>query len=186
MTATIPRLCPCCRSGAAIYFDGITARGTTLHPGRRNELPSSMPIAPAREWPYAELRRQSGPDGVLGSAVAARPCWRASKCAKALAAAIEDRAVRSTVGGARARQLRRKGPGLELCCRRIADRAGDFGVPAADQPAHFRSSRSPWRQKLGKAVDKRVRSAIDARRRGAGVRVRQHSGRNAGPPALNN
>jgi len=187
MTATMPPPLSVLPSGAAIYFDGITsARHDVFIQADENELRViDADWRLLEEWPYAELRRQSAPDGVLrlgrrGATVLARLEVRD----EALAAAIEDRAVSLDRGGARARQLRRKVLVWSFAAAASLIVTGIFGVPA------LTSRLIPFvpismEQKLGKAVDKRVRSAIDARRRGAAFECGNTADEMPGRAALN-
>src|SRR5271170_2540246 len=103
--------------GPAVYFDGTSsarnavvieagATGFKIMGGRGRVLD---------EWSYAELRRQSAPDGMLrlgrsGETLLARLEVRDP----ALISAIEDRAVTLDRGGAAERRLRRKVVALSI------------------------------------------------------------------------
>jgi Zn-dependent protease with chaperone function len=167
MTSPTPQpFIPC---GPAVYFDGTSSA--------RNEVlveagATGLRITTAHhrlldEWSYAELRRMSAPDGVLrlgrgGETLLARLEIRDG----ALTAAIEDRADTLDRGGAAERRLLRKVVALSLAAGASLIVTAVFGVPA------LASRIIPFvplavERKLGEAVDKEIRSALDTRHLGA-------------------
>jgi Zn-dependent protease with chaperone function len=164
-----PETPPASVAGPAVYFDGtcsarnlvqVEAGAAGLHiiAANRHVLD---------EWSYAELRRMSAPGGVLrlgrrGETLLARLEIRDP----ALAAAIEDRAVTLDRGGAAERRLRRKIVGLSLAAAVSLIVTAIFGLPV------LASRVIPFvplavERKLGEAVDKEIRSALDTQHLGA-------------------
>jgi Zn-dependent protease with chaperone function len=172
--------------GSAIFFDGTcsarhdvvveaTATGLTIIGTGRRVLD---------EWHYPELRRHSAPDGVLrlgrnGETLLARLEVRDP----ALAAAIEDRAVTLDRGGAAERALRRKVVGLSLAAVVSLVLTAIVGVPALTSRLIPLIPLSV-EQKLGNAVDKQIRSALDTHRLGAGFECGSGPGETAGREAM--
>jgi len=186
MTPLIPQAGPAVTSGPAILFDGTcsarhdvmveaTATGLTIIAAGRRVLD---------EWLYPELRRQSAPDGVLrlgreGETLLARLEVRD----RAFAAAIEDRAVTLDRGGAAERALRRKVVGLSLAAVASLLLTAIVGVPALTNRI---IPLVPFAvdQKLGNAVDRQIRSALDSHHLGAGFVCGDGPGETAGRDAL--
>ncbi len=129
------------------------------------------------EWPYAELRRMSAPEGVLrlgrrGETLLARLEIRAPE----LAAAIEDRAEALDRGGAAERRLRRKIVALSFAAAASLVVTAVFGLPA------LASRIIPLvplaaEHKLGDAIDKQHprRARQPASRRGFRLRQRRRA-----------
>jgi Zn-dependent protease with chaperone function len=157
-------------SGGAIYFDGACSA--------RNDVmveigPAALRIFAAAdgrlldEWRYAELRRQAAPDGVLrlgrhGETLLARLEVRDA----ALANAIEDRAETLDRGGAAERRLRRKVVGFSLAAVVSLIATAIVGVPV------LATRLMPYvpisvEQKLGSAINKQIRDALDTKHLGA-------------------
>jgi Zn-dependent protease with chaperone function len=157
---------PCAR---AIYFDGTCSA--------RNEVvvetgPAALLIFAADrglldEWPYAELRRMSAPAGMLrlgrgGEVLLARLEIRDAT----LIAAIEERAETLDRGGAAERKLRRKVVALSVAAGASLVVTAIFGLPAlAGRVIPFVPL--AVERKLGEAVNKEIRAAIDTRHLGA-------------------
>jgi Zn-dependent protease with chaperone function len=173
-------------NGPAIYFDGTcstrhdvtveaTATGLDIIGGGRRLLD---------EWHYAELRRQSAPDGVLrlgrnGETLLARLEIRDA----ALAATIEDRAVTLDRGGAAERALRRKVVGLSLAATVSLIVTAIVGVPALTNRIMPFIPLS-MELKLGNAVDKQVHSTLDTQHLGQAFTCGDGPGETAGRAAL--
>jgi Zn-dependent protease with chaperone function len=157
---------PC---AGAVYFDGTCSA--------RNEVvvetgPTALLIFAADrrlldEWPYAELRRMSAPAGMLrlgrsGAALLARLEIRDA----ALIAAVEERAETLDRGGAAERKLRRKVVALSVAAGASLIATAIFGLPAlAGRVIPFVPL--AVERKLGEAVNKEIRAAIDTRHLGA-------------------
>ncbi len=167
--------------GPAIYFDGTSS---ARHDVEVEATATGLTIAEAGgrtidEWAYAELRRQSAPDGVLrlgryGETLLARLEIRD----QTLADAVEDRAVTLDRSGAAERALRRKVVGLSLAAVVSLIVTALIGVPA------LISRMMPFvpvsvEQKLGVAVNKQVRSTLDTKQLGAGFSCTEAAGRAA-------
>jgi Zn-dependent protease with chaperone function len=167
--------------GPAIFFDGTssarhdvlvqaTATGLTIVGAGGSTIDA---------WAYAELRRQSAPDGVLrlgrhGETLLARLEIRDA----ALASAIEDRAETLDRSGATARAMRRKVVGLSLAAVASLIVTAIVGVPA------LISRMVPFvpvavEKKLGIAVDKQVRNGLDTHQLGATFACTEAAGRAA-------
>jgi Zn-dependent protease with chaperone function len=179
-TATTP-------SGPAIYFDGTCSA--------RNDVVVEAGTAGLRifgagqrlldEWLYAELRRQSAPDGVLrlgrsGETLLARLEIRDA----ALAAAIEDRAVTLDRSGAVERALRRKVVALSLAAVVSLIVTAIIGVPV------LATRLTPLvpisvEQKLGNAVDEQIRTTLDIKHLGSAFVCGTGANGAAGQAALN-
>jgi len=156
-------------SGPAIYFDGTcSARNdVTVETGAASLRIFGADRRLLDEWLYAELRRQSAPDGVLrlgrhGETLLARLEIRDA----ALAAAIEDRAVTLDRSGAAERALRRKVVALSLAAVVSLIVTAIIGVPV------LATRLTPLvpisvEQKLGNAVDEQIRSSLDTKHLGA-------------------
>lgn len=172
--------------GPAIYFDGTcSARCDVTIQGTEQGLVISG--ADGREldhWLYAELRRQSAPDGVLrlgrhGETLLARLEVRD----QALAAAIEDRAATLDRSGAAERALRRKVVGLSLAAVVSLIVTAIVGVPALTNrilplvPAAVED-------RLGKAVDKEIHGALDSKHLGTAFACGTAPGELAGRAAM--
>jgi Zn-dependent protease with chaperone function len=136
------------------------------------------------EWSYAELRRQSAPDGVLrlgrsGETLLARLEIRDP----ALIAAIEDRAVTLDRGGAAERRLRRKIVALSFAAGASLVATAIFGLPA------LASRLIPFiplsvEHQLGDAVDREIRGSLDTQHLGAVFTCGSGPGETAGRAAL--
>ncbi len=156
---------PC---GAAVYFDGVcSARNNVqVETGAAGLLIFADGGRLIGEWPYAELRRMSAPEGVLrlgcgGETLLARLEIRDA----ALIAAIEVRADTLDRGGAAERKLRRKVVALSLAAGASLIATAIFGLPA------LAARIIPFvplgvERKLGDAVDKQIRAALDTRHLG--------------------
>lgn len=169
LTADAPAATATTPSGPAIYFDGTCSA--------RNDVVVEAGAAGLRifgahrrlldEWVYAELRRQSAPDGVLrlgrhGETLLARLEIRDA----ALAAAVEDRAVTLDRSGAAERALRRKVVALSLAAVVSLIFTAIIGVPV------LATRLAPLvpisvEQKLGNAVDKQIRATLDSKHLGS-------------------
>jgi Zn-dependent protease with chaperone function len=167
--------------GPAIFFDGTSS---ARHDVVVETTATGLRIVGAGgssmdEWAYAELRRQSAPDGVLrlgrhGETLLARLEIRDA----ALASAIEDRAETLDRSGAADRAMRRKVVGLSLAAIVSLIVTAIVGVPA------LISRMVPFvpvgvEKKLGIAVDKQVRTALDTRKLGATFACTEPAGRAA-------
>ncbi len=186
MTPSPLQPAPVTPSGPAIFFDGTcsarhdviveaTATGLTIIAFGRRVLD---------EWLYPELRRQSAPDGVLrlgreGETLLARLEVRD----QALAGAIEDRAVTLDRGGVEERALRRKVVGLSLFAVGSLLLTAIVGVPALTNRI-VPLVPLAVDQKLGNAVDKQIRSALDTHHLGAGFECGNGPGEAPGHDAL--
>ncbi len=170
----------------AVYFDGtcsarndvvveIGAEGLRIV-GAQNRL--------LDEWSYPELRRMVAPEGLLrlgrsGETLLARLEIRDA----ALIAAIEARADTLDRGGAAERRLRRKVVGLSLAAGASLIVTAIFGLPV------LASRIIPFvplavERKLGEAVNKEIRSAIDTQHLGAAFTCGAGPGEAAGRAAL--
>ncbi len=172
----------------AVYFDGTSsarndvvveagAAGLRIMTGRgRHRL--------LDEWGYAELRRMSAPEGVLrlarrGETLLARLEIRAAE----LAAAIEHRAEALDRGGAAERRLRRKVVGLSFAAAASLIVTAVFGLPAlAGRIVPFVPLAVD--RKLGEAVDKHIRAALDTGHLGPAFACGAAPGESAGRAAL--
>jgi Zn-dependent protease with chaperone function len=167
--------------GPAIYFDGTSsARHDVVIHGTASGL--NIVAADGRAvdtWAYADLRRQSAPDGVLrlgrfGETLLARLEIRDA----ALAGAIEDRAVTLDRSGAAARAMRRKVVGLSFAAVVSLIATGVIGVPA------LISRMMPFvpvsvEKKLGIAVDRQIRASLDTKELGEDFGCTEAAGRQA-------
>ncbi len=172
--------------GPAVYFDGTSsarnavvieagATGFKIMGGRGRVL---------GEWSYAELRRQSAPDGMLrlgrsGETLLARLEVRDP----ALISAIEDRAVTLDRGGAAERRLRRKVVALSIAAGVSIVATAAFGLPA------LASRLIPFiplsvEHKLGDAVDREIRTSLDTQHLGSAFTCGNGPGEAAGRAAL--
>ena len=166
----------------AVYFDGTSsARNDVVVEAGATGLRIMAGRGQHRlldEWAYAELRRMSAPDGVLrlarrGETLLARLEIRDAE----LAAAIEDRADALDRGGAAERRLRRKVVGLSFAAAASLIVTAVFGLPAlAGRIIPFIPL--AVERKLGDAVDKNIRAALDTQPSRPGVLLRRRCGRN--------
>jgi len=184
MTAPVT---PC---GPAVYFDGTSSArndviveagemGLRIMIGRRQAQRHVLD-----EWSYTELRRQSAPDGMLrlgrgGETLLARLEIRDAD----LIAAIEDRAVTLDRGGAAERRLRRKVVALSLAAAVSVIATAAFGLPV------LASRLIPFvplsvERKLGDAVDRQIRGAIDTQHLGPAFVCGRGPGESQGRAAL--
>jgi len=170
----------------AVYFDGTSSA--------RNDVSVEAGAAGLRilgahgrvldEWSYPELRRMSAPDGMLrlgrsGETLLARLEIRDA----ALIAAIEERAETLDRGGAAERRLRRKVVGLSLAAAASLIVTAIFGLPIlAGRIIPFVPL--AVERKLGEAINKEVRSAIDTQHLGAAFSCGNGPGENQGRAAL--
>jgi Zn-dependent protease with chaperone function len=172
--------------GRASYFDGT---GSARHDVLVQAAARGLRIIGADrrvldEWSYADLRRMSAPDGVLRLGRSSETLLaRLEVRDRTLAAAIENRAVTLDRGGAAERRLRRKVVGLSLAATASLIVTAVVGVPA------LTSRLIPLiplavELKLGNAVDKQIRSALDARHLGAAFACGNGPGETAGREAL--
>jgi predicted Zn-dependent protease len=154
--------------GPAIFFDGSSsARHDVLVEATSSGLTITAGGRTVDQWDYAELRRQSAPDGVLrlgrhGETLLARLEIRD----RALADAIEGRAVTLDRSGAAERAMRRKVVGLSLAAVASLIVTAVVGVPA------LTSRMMPFvpvsvETRLGVAVNKQIRSTLDTKDLGA-------------------
>jgi Zn-dependent protease with chaperone function len=154
--------------GPGVYFDGTcSARNEiTVEAGARGLRIARGQGHVLDEWSYAELRRMSAPEGVLrlgrsGETLLARLEIRDAK----LIEAIEDRADTLDRGGAAERMLRRKVVGLSIAAGASLIITAVFGLPAlAGRIVPFVPLAVEHR--LGAAIDKEIRSALDAQHLG--------------------
>jgi Zn-dependent protease with chaperone function len=172
--------------GPAVYFDGTSsARGiVVIEAGATGLNIMTAGSHVLDEWSYAELRRQSAPDGVLrlgrsGETLLARLEVRDP----GLIAAIEDRAVTLDRGGAAERRLRRKVVALGFAAGVSIFATAVFGVPA------LASRLIPFiplsvEHKLGDAVDREIRASLDTQHLGAAFACGNGQGEAAGRAAL--
>lgn len=178
--------------GPAVYFDGtssarndVTVEAGPL--GLRILAASRKSQASPRvldEWHYGELRRMSAPDGVLrlarrGETLLARLEIRDG----ALAAAIEDRAEALDRGGVAERRLQRKVVGLGVIAAASLTLTAAFGLPVlAGRIIPFIPV--AVERRLGDAVDKNIRTALDSQHLGAAFVCGTAPGEAAGRAAL--
>jgi Zn-dependent protease with chaperone function len=172
--------------GPATYFDGASsARHDVLVEAAAAGL---RIMAPDRrvldEWSYADLRRQSAPEGVLrlgrrGESLLARLEIRY----EGLATAIEDRAVTLDRSGAADRRLRRKVVGLSLAAIASLFVTAIFGVPALTSRLMPLIPLSVER-KLGNAIDKQVAASLDSHHLGVAFECGRGAGDQQGRAAL--
>jgi len=177
---------PVAPSGPAVYFDGTSSarNAVMIEAGGAGLKIVAANLHALDEWSYAELRRQSAPDGVLrlgrsGETLLARLEVRDP----ALIAAIEDRAVTLDRGGAAERRLRRKGVALSFAAGISLFATAAFGVPV------LASRLIPFiplsvEHKLGDAVDREIRASLDAGHLGATFACGNGTGEAAGRAAL--
>ena len=163
--------------GPAIFFDGnSSARHDVMVQATASGLTLTAAGREIDAWAYADLRRQSAPDGVLrlgrhGETMLARLEIRDA----ALASAIEDRAETLDRSGAAERAVRRKVVGLSLAAIVSLVVTAVVGVPA------LISRLVPFvpvavEKKLGLAVDKEVRSSLDTKNLGAAFACSEATG----------
>jgi Zn-dependent protease with chaperone function len=170
--------------GPAVYFDGTCSA--------RNDVAVEAGAAGLRitahrvldEWSYAELRRMSSPEGVLrlgrgGETLLARLEIRDA----VLASAIEERAETLDRGGAAERRLRRKVVALSLAAGASLILTAIFGVPAlASRIIPFVPLAAE--RKLGDAIDKQIRPALDTQHLGPAFACGAGTGEAPGRAAL--
>ncbi len=170
-SATNVALAPEAPCAPAIFFDGTssvrnkvivaaTATGLRIMAAQGRHRPLD-------EWAYEELRRMSAPEGVLrlgrhGETLLARLEIRDAR----LASIIEERAATLDRGGMAERRLRRKVIGLSFAAAASLIVTAVFGLPA------LASRIIPFvplgvEHKLGAAIDKNIRPALDTQRLGA-------------------
>ena len=184
--------------GVAVYFDGTSsarndvaveagAAGLRILAGAgpdRNNAQDRVHNRVLDEWSYADLQRMSAPDGVLrlgrrGETLLARLEIRDPR----LAATIEDRAAALDRGGAAERRLRRKVAALGFAAAVSLSVTAVFGLPAlAGRLIPFVPL--AVEHKLGNAVDKNIRSALDSRHLGPAFACGTAPGEIAGRAAL--
>jgi Zn-dependent protease with chaperone function len=155
-------------SGAAIYFDGMSS-------ARRDVLVELADAAlrivsadgkPVDEWPYRDLRRQSAPDHILRLGRAGQQLLRRLEIRNyALAAEIGERAASLDASGAAERRTRIKVVGWSIAAIISLVVGSAIGVPA------LATKLAPYiplsvEQRLGDAVDKQIREAIDTKHLG--------------------
>jgi Zn-dependent protease with chaperone function len=155
-------------SGAAIYFDGMSS-------ARRDVLVELADTAlrivgtdgrPVDEWPYKDLRRQSAPDHILRLGRAGQQLLRRLEIRNyALAAEIGERAASLDASGAAGRRTRVKVVGWSIAAIISLVAGSAIGVPA------LATKLAPYiplsvEQRLGDAVDKQIRGAIDTKHLG--------------------
>ncbi len=174
----------------AVYFDGTSsARNDVVVEAGATGLRIVAARGRARdsvldEWAYAELRRMSAPEGVLrlarrGETLLARLEIRDAE----LAAAIEDRAATLDRGGAAERRLRRKVVGLSFAAAASLIVTAVFGLPAlAGRLIPFIPL--AVERKLGDAVDKNIRAALDTQHLGRAFSCGAAAGETTGRAAL--
>ena len=176
--------------GPAVFFDGTSsarndvvvelgATGLRILAGR-----GQNPDRVLDQWSYGELRRMAAPADVLrlgrsGETLLARLEIRAP----ALAAAIEERAATLDRGGAAERRLRRKVVALSFAAAASLSATAVFGLPI------LAARIIPFvplavERKLGEAVNREVRGALDTRRLGAAFACGAAPGETAGRAAL--
>ncbi len=176
--------------GPAVFFDGTSSvrHGVVVEAGagalRILACGGQGRDQALDEWPYAELRRMSAPDGVLrlgrrGETVLARLEIRAPE----LAAAVEDRAETLDRGGAAERQLRRKIVALSFASATSLVVTAVFGLPA------LASRIIPLvplavEHRLGNAIDHNIHGTLDSRHLGAAFACGTAPGETAGRAAL--
>jgi len=184
--------------GVAVYFDGTSsarndvaveagAAGLRILAGAGPDRKNAQDRVHDRvldEWSYADLQRMSAPDGVLrlgrrGETLLARLEIRDPR----LAATIEDRAAALDRGGAAERRLRRKVAALGFAAAASLSVTAVFGLPAlAGRLIPFVPL--AVEHKLGNAVDKNIRSALDSRHLGPAFACGTAPGEIAGRAAL--
>jgi Zn-dependent protease with chaperone function len=183
-----PDSAPAVRYGSAVYFDGTcsTRHDVTVEAGATGlRIIAAKPTGRVLdEWPYAELRRMSAPDGLL----------RLGRCGETLLArlevrdpdltgAIEDRAATLDRGGAGERRLRRKIAALSFAACVSLVITSVYGVP------ELSTRLVPFvpvsvERKLGEAVDKNVYASLDNQRLGSAFVCGRATGELEGRAAL--
>jgi Zn-dependent protease with chaperone function len=170
----------------AVYFDGTSSarNDVVAEAGAEGLRISGAHGRVLDEWAYPELRRMSAPDGMLrlgrgGETLLARLEIRDA----ALIAAIEERAETLDRGGAAERRLRRKVVALSLAAGASLIVTAIFGLPV------LASRIIPFvplavERKLGEAVNREIRSAIDTQHLGAAFSCGTGTGENQGRAAL--
>jgi hypothetical protein len=153
--------------GEAFYFDGITSK---RHDVIVEAAASALRIIDDSQshvvdaWNYADLRARSSPEGVMrlgrrGEVALARLEVRDA----ALAAAIDERAPALDRGGAADRRLRQRVVVLSLAAIASVVLTAVFGMPVL---ANKITPIIPLRieKKFGEAIDRQVRTMLDAER----------------------
>ncbi len=183
---------------AAVYFDGASsarndvaveagATGLRILTGGGRSRNGAQECSHDRlldEWSYGDLQRMSAPEGVLrlgrrGETLLARLEIRDPN----LAATIEDRAEALDRGGAAERRLRRKIVALSFAAAASLSLTAVFGLPAlASRIIPFVPLAIEHR--LGAAVDKNIRSALDTRHLGPAFACGAAPSETAGRAAL--
>jgi Zn-dependent protease with chaperone function len=177
---------------SAAYFDGTCsarneviveagATGLRIMAGQKSN-PGEYRVLD--EWGFDELRRMSSPEGVLrlarrGETLLARLEIRDAN----LTATIEERADTLDRGGASERRLRRKIVALSLAAAASLIVTAVFGLPA------LASRIIPFiplgvEHRLGDAIDKNIRSALDTHHLGMNFACGAAPGEAAGRAAL--
>jgi Zn-dependent protease with chaperone function len=172
----------------AVYFDGAcSTRNKVIVAAGATGLQIMAAQGQHRvldEWAYEELRRMAAPEGVLrlarrGETLLARLEIRDAN----LAAIIEERADTLDRGGAAERRLRRKVVGLSFAAAASLIVTAVFGLPAlATRIIPFVPLGVEY--KLGAAIDKNIRPALDTRHLGTGFACGATAGEAAGRVAL--
>ncbi len=176
---------PC---ATAIYFDGAcSTRNKVIVAAGATGLRIMAAQGQHRlldEWAYEELRRMAAPEDVLrlarrGETLLARLEIRDTN----LAFIIEERADTLDRGGAAERRLRRKVVGLSFAAAASLIVTAVFGLPAlASRIIPFVPLGVEY--KLGAAIDKNIRPALDTRHLGTGLACGTTAGEAAGRAAL--
>jgi Zn-dependent protease with chaperone function len=172
----------------AVYFDGTSSvRNKVIVAATETGLRIMAAQGQHRvldEWAYAELRRMSGPEGMLrlarrGETLLARLEIRDAH----LTSIIEDRAETLDRGGAAERRLRRKVIGLSFAAAASLIVTAAFGLPA------LASRIIPFiplgvEQRLGADIDKNIRPALDSQHLGSAFTCGTATSEAAGRAAL--
>jgi predicted Zn-dependent protease len=173
-------------SGPAIYFDGMSS-------ARRDVLVELADAAlrilgsdgrAIDEWPYAELRRQSSPDHILRLGRAGQQLLRRVEIRNhTLAAEIGERAAALDASGAVERRTRIKVVAWSFAAIVSLVTGSIVGVPA------LATRLAPYvplsvEQRLGDAVDRQIREAIDTKHLGPAFECGTLAAETAGRAAL--
>jgi Zn-dependent protease with chaperone function len=172
----------------AVYFDGASSTRNKVIVAA-GAMGLRIMAAPGQhrvldEWAYEELRRMAAPEGVLrlarsGETLLARLEIRDAN----LTSIIEERAGTLDRGGAAERRLRRKVIGLSFAAAASLIVTAVFGLPAlASRIIPFVPLGVEY--KLGAAIDKNIRPALDTRHLGTGFACGATAGEAAGRAAL--
>src|SRR5271154_540025 len=176
---------PC---ATAIYFDGAcSTRNKVIVAAGATGLRIMAAQGQHRlldEWAYEELRRMAAPEGVLRLARRGETLLaRLRNPGTNLASIIEERADTLDRGGAAERRLRRKVVGLSFAAAASLIVTAVFGLPAlASRIIPFVPLGVEY--KLGAAIDKNIRPALDTRHLGTGLACGTTAGEAAGRAAL--